>query len=441
MKHEQWLLNLLPQWKAEGLLTEEAEGILRERYASDEKKTPLWFIFLGSLGALLVGLGVITLFAANWKDIGRPARAVLSFIPLCLSLALYGAGLWRGWDKRNGFLDVTGLLWGLSVGACIALIAQTYQIPSDGRMFVFAWTLLLFPVMYATRSFIVTAGHYLGLLIWMIMTRHLPETMQHLWVLPMALLGLPVALFVMRVRPEYRVRGIVLRWFMLALGCVAYGYVFSVEKGIEVVTFIVFMYGLLFAALAQVGFRHPDGEGWYNRPWGIVGMLGSLIVTSLFAFGSYAVRDGLLIEGWHNAGCLVAMALLLAALCAMSMVRWRKQRKNMYYPLAYGLAPIFCIGVIPVAEKFRGNPLVRVPLEALVYLIALGVFTLVYGISERRLARANLGLLILLAVILDKFFESALPLTVKAIVFLVAGLCFFGLSFYMNRTISRRDRT
>ena len=56
---------------------------MQRRYASDEKKTPLCFIFLGSLGALLVGLGIITLFAANRKDIGRPARAVLSFIPLC----------------------------------------------------------------------------------------------------------------------------------------------------------------------------------------------------------------------------------------------------------------------------------------------------------------------------------------------------------------------
>ncbi|MCL1887922.1 MAG: DUF2157 domain-containing protein [Kiritimatiellaeota bacterium] len=435
MKHEQWLLNLLPQWREEGLVTPEAADVLRRRYARDER-APLWFIFLGSLGALLVGLGVITLFAANWKDIGRPARAALSFAPLCLSVALHGAGLWRGWDKRNGFLEALGIFWGLSAGACVALIAQTYQISSDGRTFTLVWTLLLLPVLYATRSFVVAAGHYSGLLVWMIMSHEVAHT-QHLWALPMALLGLPVAVHIMRARPERKARGIFLRWFLLATGLVAYGFVFNYRVFSAGVTFYFFMYGVLFAVLAQLGFLRPDDTEWGRRPWGVIGMLGSLVVVSLFAFGSYFTRELLFFDGWRNTGIFAAMLLLLATVCGVAVARWRKGRKNMFYPLAYGVAPVFCLQWFRVPETFWRTE-TETSLEALLYLVALGIFTLVCGISDRRLGRANLGLLILLGVILERFLESSLPLTAKAVVFLVAGAGFFALSFVMRKRLSGR---
>ena len=420
MKHEQWLLSLLPKWREEGLLTPEAEGVLRERYAPDERATPLWFVFLGSLGALLVGLGVITLFAANWEAFGRPARAVLSFVPLCLSLALYGAGVWRGWDKKTGFLDVAGILWALSVGACIALIAQTYQISSDGRSFVLAWTLLLLPVMYATRSFVVTAGHYTGLVIWMGMTYD--YGFERLWVLPLAALGMPVALGLMRAEPECRARGILLRWAMVVIGCVAYGFVFETRDCYRGGEFILFAYGVLFAALMQAGFLRPDGAELLKRPWAVVGTWGLLVVTSVYAFGNI---ETLLFLKTINLFTLGVTALLLAGLCVLSVARWRACHKKWFYPLAFGIAPVFYAMSAGFETSFF----------TFLYFVALGITVLHSGISERRLGRANLGSLIILACILEKFFASELPLTLKAMVFILAGAAFFGFSFYMYRVM------
>jgi hypothetical protein len=423
MKHEQWLLNLLPQWREEGIITPEAEAVLRQRHTPDERKTPLWFVFLGSLGALLVGLGIITLFAANWEAFGRPARAALSFAPLCLSLAAYGAGLWRGWDKKTGFLDTTAILWALSVGACIALIAQTYQISSDGRSFVLAWTLLLLPVMYATRSFVVTAGHYAGLVIWMGMTHGLG--MQQVWALALALPGLPVALDIMAARPEEKARGIVLRWMMVAAGCVAYGFLFN-TKNYYGGGFGCFMYVVLFAAMAQIEFARDNGGEWWKKPWGIVGTLGLLSAVAGFAFGELDAVKVFDVGQWpeYHFSVMGAMCLLLAVLCARSALRWRASPKKMFYPLAFGVAPIFCL------LTFEDLHIV-----AFAYLAALGIVALVSGISERRLGRANLGLLVLLACILQKFFASDLPLTAKAVVFIISGAAFFAFSFHMNRVM------
>jgi hypothetical protein len=333
-----------------------------------------------------------------------------------------------------------GILWGLSVGACIALIAQTYQISSDGRGFVLAWTLLLLPVMVATRSFIVTAGHYLGLLIWMMWTYALNEATgtQHLWAYLMVLPGLPVALHVMRANAEYRVRGTVLRWFMLAVGCVAFPFAFEMANDRNL-TFNFFMNGLFYAVLAQLGFWPSDDTAWYKRPWGVVGALGSLVALSLYAFGSAAVTyKPFAVTSPFNGVLLAGMALLLVAVCAVSVRHCRKRSTGFLYPLAYGLIPLFCLGLVRIKESFVGYKSAAMFLEALLYFIAFGILALVSGISERKLARANVGVLILLAVILEKFLWSDLSLTLKAIAFIVAGVAFFGLSFYMNRRISRR---
>ena len=437
MKHSEWLAGLLPQWREEGLVTAEAAETLRKRYATEERRTPLWFIFLGSVGALLVGLGVITLFAANWKDIGRPARAALSFVPLALSVGLYGAGLWRKWHEKNGFMEVAGILWGLSVGACIALISQTYQISSDGRTFVLVWTLLLLPVMIATRSFVVTAGYYTGALIWMGMSLGIGT--ERLWAVAMAAAGLPIALHIMRDSEAYRVRGIILRWLLLILGCVGYGFLFNYSGG-HSATYAVFMYGLLFAALTQTGFLRPDNAERGKRPWAIIGILGSITVTMLYAFGSFSVRY----SSWFyhgsvlNYGLFAVMLLLLVAAGVKAVMRWRKCRKNLLYPLAYLVVPLFCLQLLPIREAF-GRRTVHTYLDALLYLVALGIFTLVYGISERKIARANLGMLIVLSVILERFTESSLPLTAKAIIFIVAGIGFFALSWFMGKRFSKKE--
>ena len=428
MKHEQWLLNLLPQWREEGLLNAEAEEILRRRHTPDERKTPLWFMFLGSIGALLVGLGIITLFAANWEVFGRPARAALSFAPLCLSLALYGAGVWRGWDKKTGFPDVAGILWALSVGACIALIAQTYQISSDGRSFVLAWTLLLLPVMYATRSFIVVAGHYVGLLVWMIFSYELG--FEKFWVFPLALLGAPIAFNLMRAGPENKIRGIVLRWVMVAIGCVAYGFMFDLEKRWDEL-FLISMYGLLFSVMLQIGFLRVDGAELMKRPWAVAGLLGFLVMVALYAFGALDVSqffNGDFKTSKNNLAMLAAMASLWVALCAWSVAKWQACHEKWlgFYPLVFGLAPVFC------AVTFEGMGWFR---PAFWYFAILGAAALCAGLAERKLGRTNLGMLILLSVSVEKFFTSELSMTVKAVLYLVSGVVFFVFSFVMGRVM------
>ena len=125
----------------------------------------------------------------------------------------------------------------------------------------------------------------------------------------------------------------------------------------------------------------------------------------------------------------IALAIMVVAwvmLCVRSASQWWAAYKKVAYPLAYGVAPIFCMAtwLSSVCDFY-------LPI-AFVYFVALGIITLHSGISERKLGRANLGLLIILACILQKFFAEDFSLTIKAVIFILAGAAFFTFSFYMN---------
>ena len=69
--HQRWLLEQLPQWECDGLLTADGARILRERHVVDTSQPGLAQIVMGSLGAMLIGTGLIAVIGYNWDDFSR----------------------------------------------------------------------------------------------------------------------------------------------------------------------------------------------------------------------------------------------------------------------------------------------------------------------------------------------------------------------------------
>jgi len=72
------------------------------------------------------------------------------------------------------------------------------------------------------------------------------------------------------------------------------------------------------------------------------------------------------------------------------------------------------------------------------FLFVLGVLTLTAGIQLRAMGKVNMGVLVLLAVIVGKFFSSELSFTVKGIVFIVCGAGFFAINFWASRQMKKQ---
>jgi len=119
-----WLHEELGHWVAEGLLTSAQGERLRARYPLESSG---WGrLALTGFGAVLIGLGVVLLFAYNWAEMSKFAKLGVIFGALLL---VHGSGMWLrrtpdGWLAGEGMQALGTMLF----GAGIWLVAQVYHI-------------------------------------------------------------------------------------------------------------------------------------------------------------------------------------------------------------------------------------------------------------------------------------------------------------------------
>lgn len=108
-------------------------------------------IIAGAFGALMVGLGIIALFAANWDMFGREARAAIAVAPVVACGAVAIAAALKGVSAR-ALWESLGILWCVSVAAATCLVAQTYQVGGSVPGLVLLVALLMLPAIWTTRA-------------------------------------------------------------------------------------------------------------------------------------------------------------------------------------------------------------------------------------------------------------------------------------------------
>lgn len=130
-----------PRWVEQGWITPEGQKAILselEGRASGTRFLPLAF---GILGAVLLGVGVISFFAANWPEIPKLARLVI------LIGAMWSAFAVAGWlfsprhGSETGIAKALVLLGVILYGSSIFLIAQTFHIQAHFPNGVLFWSL------------------------------------------------------------------------------------------------------------------------------------------------------------------------------------------------------------------------------------------------------------------------------------------------------------
>ena len=130
-----------PRWVAQGWLTTEAHDAIiadAEERASSTRHLPL---ALGVLGALLLGVGVISFFAANWPAIPKLARLAILLSSMWATFAVAGWLLAPKDSAETGIAKALVLLGVILYGSSIFLIAQTFHIQAHFPNGVLFWAL------------------------------------------------------------------------------------------------------------------------------------------------------------------------------------------------------------------------------------------------------------------------------------------------------------
>ena len=140
---------MLDDWVAKDLITHEQAKKISDYESSRPGNSWVLYDFL-ILGAVIIGIGVISLIAANWKNIPETVKLFVDF-SLLVSLAV---GAYRACDKKKPVLfEVLLVSFMLLCLASIGLISQIYHTGGQLYQALLMWSVMTTGVAAASRQF------------------------------------------------------------------------------------------------------------------------------------------------------------------------------------------------------------------------------------------------------------------------------------------------
>lgn len=140
----------IANWQKADLITK-SQGEAIWTFENTSNKPKLWYGLL-SLAVFCIGLGVISLVAANWQEIPAWCKLTLDI----LVLAALAGGIIRSQDQSR-CLRMEALIIGyaLMIMASIGLVGQIYQLQPTSYMAYFIWALLTSPLLFFSKRLLL----------------------------------------------------------------------------------------------------------------------------------------------------------------------------------------------------------------------------------------------------------------------------------------------
>lgn len=289
----------IARWQQAGLIDEVTADLLRK----DVEKTRSGFGLggiLAVLGAVLLGVAIISLVAANWEAMPRLMRVVMIISVLWIG---YAGGAWRASLGDQRFSQALYLIAAITFGAGIALIGQMYHLSGEATEAALLWAAGTMVAAFCLRSTVlVAAGVAIAALYLFMALDGGNDAQTYAWLLP-------VLLFISAGLVWYT-KAEVARHF-IALVLIAY--IFAVHEEFDdewILWLAATVGGALFLADALAAATLGRLTGW-GKAIGAYGFLMLLLALCYFQFDRFddEVSDQVII-GFGILACAIAGLVL-----------------------------------------------------------------------------------------------------------------------------------
>ena len=429
-KNIKWLYKQLPDLLDANVIDDATASRIRNHFGEvdDTPDYSLGFIIASSLGAILIGGGIIMLFAYNWENFSLTLRTIFSFLPLIVAQIIYGYVYFKKPDKTAWVEASSGFLM-LMLAATISLISQTYHIEGSTAGFLMSWMLLSIPLLYLMNATLPALFYLVGIASWAANVNG--ETSVYYW----AFLAAAIPHLYLNINPKVpTTRGNLLGWTtVLTLG-VAW---FNVIE-VDVPEFLLVATAIMLSMIYFVGLRlFPKGGLLTHRPFRSFAIGGVFIMTMILGYDwprSGGGENWMLADNYDSWAVWVNIAITLLGLLALGYFAYEAYRRGElknYWVLTF---PIMIFVGLLLAQSDR--ELISIVL-ANFFMLGFGIYYIREGIQTRMLSLINLGMLFLTAMIVARFFDADLSLMFKGIVFILLGIGFLSVNVIMSRRLKQ----
>ncbi|MEY2546810.1 MAG: hypothetical protein QOG48_1927, partial [Verrucomicrobiota bacterium] len=418
-----WLRGELPALVSSGTITAENSAAIERYYEGAEaRRTNFGFVILASVGAALVGAGIVLLIAHNWDELSRATRTIIAFLPLLTAQALMAFVLLRRNESR-AWRELVAIFDVAAVATAISLVSQTYQIQGTFAEFLRTWLLLSLPIVYLLRTTLGAVAYVIGAIVWLMHRGGFfggSNSPNFFWVLLLLL----VPYFLLRYRRGRDTRETATLAVVLAIAAI-FGVGSTTEFARADIGGIAFA-GLL-TAIYLAGmkfFAQPNGR---LHPLAFIGGIGLGITALVLSF------EGM----WHMSrsvswgertfdGSVALLIELFFPVAAVCLAAWDIVRRRAQFsipaaalPISAAIAWVIANSCGPLNDRWQST---RCSFEAAavinVYALWLGIDILARGIRVSSVARANFGLLLIAGLALCRFFDSDLSFVTRGVGFI-----------------------
>ena len=388
---QNWLKGRINLWRESGLISDEQSESIINFEAAPEAPIRLGVRFsrlivvLSTLGAILIGAGIISFVAANWQ--GIPAIAKLGFLIVgqtATYAVAYQFQFVRGYPRVGGAIMFAGAAW---FGANVFLVAQIYHLPTDNPDLLIWWFIGVLPLAYIARSKAITV--------------------------------MAVGIFV------------------VGISWKAASQTDDAVSGLLVTSILLFVG----AAIYSVGLAHMQRASakFFAAPYMVGGALLAIIVTYMFTFAGF-VNDyerNSALENFEVSSGYIALAAVVSAITIVSLMvaNWKlgRSEKRLSFRLAEPTIIILTIiaGWFMAIHIFESAAPYVILFNLLLVIQIFGIIGL--GVINKREAFVNIGIVFFVIDLSTRYIELTVDMLGTSLAFIIGGLLLLGVGYSMER--------
>ncbi len=413
-----------------------AEGIIDEKTANNilafqTKKTDnapnRLGIVLSVLGAILIGLGIMLIVAHNWDNFSRPIKTVFAFFPMIIGQIACGYTLFRKKESR-AWREGSATFLFFTVGACIGMVSQIYNLEGELGSFLLTWMLLVLPLIYLMQSSIVSLL-YLGGITWY--ATNCGYANNHEPYLYWGLLAMAMPHYYRLFQNSPNGNAFNYHSWAITLSVIVTLGLWAKDATVLMWVAYVSLLALYFLIGCQPFFRNKRS---INNPYLLLGLFGTISLFLGFTF--YGFWEEVIGEKMNWKNLLTHQEFWVSlVLVASSLYLFLKLKPlenfNKISPIPFGFILFLLVFFIGYNYPYIGMILSNL------FVLAIGAFYIYRGNELNRLGILNLGMLTLAALIICRFFDLELSFVTRGVLFVLVGIGFFITNYQL---IKRREQ-